>query len=326
MTVRGGQADGPFAVLVFSKTAKYRHKCIPVGNTALVELGQTHGFSVEVTEDANAFTADNLKRFAVVVFHNTTGDVLDEAQEDVFEAYIQGGGGFAGIHAATDTEYDWPWYNELVGGYFAGHPKVQPARHELIDGDHPSTAHLEDRFVRTDEWYNFKKYNENVSVLLELDETTYKGGKMGDFHPIAWYHDFDGGRAWYTGGGHTNESVFRARLPPAHPGRNFLGGGGARCRRRASSSPQTPSRSERAAGGFAPVGPGARAARTAGRRSCSVKKDDACGAATPAARWVRKALTHPTKTRRKWIVIAEPADVLAERPLGIRRFAVSRPA
>ena len=200
------RADAPFAVLVFSKTAGYRHKCIAVGNTTLVELGQKHGFKVEVTEDANAFAADNLKRFAVVVFHNTTGDVLDEAQEDVFERYIQGGGGFAGIHAATDTEYDWPWYNELVGAYFAGHPKVQPARHGLIDGDHPSTEHLEDSFVRTDEWYNFKKYNDKVNVLLQLDESTYRGGKMGDFHPIAWYHDFDGGRAWYTGGGHTKKA------------------------------------------------------------------------------------------------------------------------
>ena len=200
------QADAPFAVLVFSKTAKYRHKCIPVGNTALVELGQTHGFSVEVTEDANAFTEDNLKRFAVVVFHNTTGDVLDETQEDVFEAYIQGGGGFAGIHAATDTEYDWPWYNELVGAYFAGHPKVQPAQLHLVNGVHPSTEHLENTFERTDEWYNFKQYNDGVEVLLEVDESTYRGGKMGDFHPIAWFHEFDGGRAWYTGGGHTKKA------------------------------------------------------------------------------------------------------------------------
>ena len=209
-------AQEPFAVLVFSKTAKYRHKCIPVGNTMLVELGQAHGFVTEVTEDANAFTDDNLKRFAVVVFHNTTGDVLDEAQEDAFERYIQAGGGFAGVHAATDTEYDWPWYNQLVGGYFAGHPKVQPARHDVVDGDHPSTEHFEPSFVRTDEWYNFKQYNDGVSVLLTLDESTYKGGKMGDFHPIAWYHHFDGGRAWYTGGGHTKaafaEPAFRQHV------------------------------------------------------------------------------------------------------------------
>jgi len=209
-------AAEPFDVLVFSKTAGFRHGSIPAGNTMLVELGQTHGFSVEVTEDAKAFTDANLKRFAVVVFHNTTGDVLDEAQEDVFERYIQAGGGFAGIHAATDTEYDWPWYNELVGGYFAGHPAVQPARHDVVDGDHPSTQHFPATFERTDEWYNFKQYNDGVSVLLTLDETTYEGGGMGDFHPIAWYHDFDGGRAWYTGGGHTkaafSEPEFRQHV------------------------------------------------------------------------------------------------------------------
>ncbi len=210
---------GPFSVLVFSKTAKYRHKSIPAGNTMLVELGQAHGFSVEVTEDAKAFTDDNLKRFAVVVFHNTTGDVLDEMQEDVFERFIQAGGGFAGVHAATDTEYDWPWYNQLVGAYFAGHPKVQPARHDVVDGDHPSTQHLPPSFNRTDEWYDFKKYNDEVNVLLTLDETSYNAKKksaMGDFHPIAWYHAFDGGRAWYTGGGHTkaafSEPAFRQHV------------------------------------------------------------------------------------------------------------------
>ena len=204
----GDHADvEPFRVLVFSKTAAFRHKwCIPDGIQMIHDFGEEHGFDVDDTEDSTLFTDENLAQYAVVVFNNTTGDVLDEAQEDAFERFIRAGGGYVGIHAATDTEYDWPWYNELVGGYFAGHPKTQPAKHDVVDGDHPSTEHLEPTFVRTDEWYNFKSYNDGVNVLLTIDESSYEGGQMGEVHPIAWYHDFDGGRAWYTGGGHTSEA------------------------------------------------------------------------------------------------------------------------
>ena len=111
-----------------------------------------------------------------------------------------------GVHAATDTEYEWPWYGELVGVYFKSHPKQQKAKIDVVDKNHPSTLHLNDTWMHFDEWYNYKNINPNIKVLMKLDESSYAGGENGDYHPIAWYHEFDGGRAFYTGLGHTNES------------------------------------------------------------------------------------------------------------------------
>ncbi|MDA0671799.1 MAG: ThuA domain-containing protein [Bacteroidetes bacterium] len=196
-----------FDVLVFSKTAGYRHASIEEGIEAIRQLGLDNGFNVDATEDASAFTAENLQNYAAVIFLSTTGDVLNLEQQSAFEAYIQQGGGFVGIHAASDTEYSWPWYGELVGAYFDSHPEIQQATIEVADRVHPSTSHLPEYWIRTDEWYN---YNENprgdVHVLATLDESTYSGGSMGHDHPIAWMHEFEGGRSWYTGGGHTEES------------------------------------------------------------------------------------------------------------------------
>lgn len=200
-------ADDPaFAVLVFSKTAGFRHGSIPAGIAAVEKLGKKHGFAVEKTEDASKFTPEWVKQFDAVIFLNTTGDVFNDEQQKVFEQYIQQGGGYVGIHAASDTEYDWPWYGKLVGAYFSGHPRVQKATIDVVDNTHISTKHLSAKWERTDEWYNFHSPPKNVTVLMKLDESSYEGGTNGDNHPIAWYHEFDGGRAFYTGGGHTNES------------------------------------------------------------------------------------------------------------------------
>lgn len=111
-----------FSALVFSKTAAFRHGSIPAGIAAIQELGEENGFEVTATEDAGAFTAENLAQYDVVIWLSTTGDVLNDQQQAAFEDYIQNGGGYAGIHAASDTEYQWPWYGELVGAYFASHP------------------------------------------------------------------------------------------------------------------------------------------------------------------------------------------------------------
>ena len=130
-------------VLVFSKTAGYRHSSIETGIAAVQKLGRENGFAVDATEDAGAFTERNLKRFRAVVFLNTTGDVLDARQQDAFERYIQAGGGWVGIHSATDTEYDWPWYGRLAGAYFESHPNnpnVRKGTFRVLDKDHPSTA------------------------------------------------------------------------------------------------------------------------------------------------------------------------------------------
>ena len=193
-------------VLVFSKTAGYRHSSITNGIAAIRKLGQEHGFAVDTSEDAGAFTQKNLSRYSTVVFLNTTGDVLDGAQQDVFERYIQAGGGYVGVHSATDTEYKWSWYGRLAGAYFNGHPNnpnVRTGSYRVLDTTHVSTHGMPAHFDREDEFYNFKTIDPTIHVLVEIDERSYEGGTNGAHHPMSWYHDFDGGRAWYTNMGHT---------------------------------------------------------------------------------------------------------------------------
>ncbi|MGM1062804.1 carbohydrate-binding protein [Saccharothrix sp. Mg75] len=204
-------------LLVFSKTAGFRHGSIPAGIAAVTELGAAGGFTVEATEDAGAFTDANLARFDAVVWLSTTGDVLDEAQQQAFERFVEGGGGYAGVHAAADTEYSWPWYGELVGSYFRSHPPVQRAEVEVEDHDHPSTAHLPETWTRTDEWYSYRSNPRTaVKVLAALDETSYAPTDPSGDHPISWCHTPGEGRSWYTGMGHTEESyadpAFRQHL------------------------------------------------------------------------------------------------------------------
>ena len=200
--------DGDPKVLVFSKTLGFKHASIPVGMEAIQKLGAENGFAVDTTWNAELFNEENLKQYSAIVFLSTTGNVLDAKQEAAFERYIQAGGGYVGVHAATDTEYDWGWYNKLVGAYFQSHPSGTPEADFIIkDNTHISTQMFTDSvWHRTDELYNYKKINPDVNVLMTLDESTYEGGENGDFHPFAWYHEFDGGRSFYTGGGHTNES------------------------------------------------------------------------------------------------------------------------
>ncbi len=197
-------------LLVFSKTGGFRHASIKDGKIALQKLAAEHNFSVDFTEDAAAFTDANLAHYNAVVFLLTTGKILDDNQKAAFERYIRAGGGYVGVHSASDTEYAWSWYGGLVGAYFDrihGHSKVVQATIHVIDRTHPSTMMLPLLWVRTDEWYNFASNPRGkVNVLMTIDESTYKGGTMGADHPIAWYHEYDGGRAWYTALGHTSES------------------------------------------------------------------------------------------------------------------------
>ncbi|MGG7464319.1 ThuA domain-containing protein [Plantibacter sp. YIM 135347] len=192
---------------MFSKTAGFRHGAIPAGIAAVEKLGLENDFSVDTTEDGSSFTEENLAQYDVVVWMSTTGDVLNEEQQAAFEKYIENGGGYAGVHAASDTEYDWPWYGELVGAYFSGHPQEQNATIKVEDHAHPASEFLNDTWDRYDEWYNFKTNPRNdVHVLMSLDEKSYTGGTMGIDHPTSWCQNYDGGRSWYTGGGHTDAS------------------------------------------------------------------------------------------------------------------------
>jgi type 1 glutamine amidotransferase len=197
-----------FKVLVFSKTAGFRHASIEPGIQALKKMAEKHQFEADFTEDASTFTEENLKKYQVVLFLNTTGDVFDDKQQNAFKNYIQKGGGFVGIHAATDTEYGWPWFGGLVGAYFLNHPNnpnVKPGKFEVLKENHWSTKHMPKTFMHTDEFYNFKDISSHIIPVLAIDEKSYTGGKHPDFHPMSWYHEYDGGKAFYTALGHTNE-------------------------------------------------------------------------------------------------------------------------
>ncbi len=195
-------------ILVFSKTNGWRHKSIPSGIAALKKMGLENNWHIDATEDSLQFNYENLKKYKTLVFVNTTGDILNSQQEQAFKRYINEGGGFVGIHSASDTEHDWPFYAQLIGGHFKSHPAQQTATLKVHkENNHPSIAHYGDSFQKFDEWYNFKKpVVSHVNVLLELDESSYTGERMGIKHPIAWYHHFEGGRIFFTGMGHTNET------------------------------------------------------------------------------------------------------------------------
>src|SRR6266487_2593902 len=199
-------------LLVFSKTGGFRHASIKDGKITLQKLATEHNVRVDFTEDASVFTDVNLAHYDAVIFLMTTGNILDDNQKAAFERYIRAGGGYVGVHSASDTEYAWSWYGGLMGAYFDrihGHSKVIQATIHVTDRSHPSTVMLPALWVRTDEWYNFATNPRGrVNVLMTIDERTYKGGTMGIDHPIAWYHEYDGGRAWYTALGHTSESYY----------------------------------------------------------------------------------------------------------------------
>jgi type 1 glutamine amidotransferase len=211
----------PYRVLLFTRTLGHRHDSIPAAIAALTELGPANGYVAEATEDPAAFTADNLARFRVIIFLMTTGDVLDDAGQTAFESWITAGGNYVGVHSASDTEYDWPFYGGLVGAYYKQHPGIQQAMVSVEVADHPATAGLPSPWARSDEWYDFQTNpRPNVTVLMTVDESTYIGGTMGADHPIAWVHSTTGGgRAFYTSMGHPIEAyadpLFRQHLAGA---------------------------------------------------------------------------------------------------------------
>ena len=213
-----------FSVLLFTKTADWHHDSVAAGVTAIQELGKLHDFKVFWTDDAKRHINDKeLAKYKVVIFLLTTGDILNDEQQAAFERYIRAGGGFVGIHSASDTEYDWEWYTKMVGYMFHIHPAVQTAVLKVEDYNFPGMDRFAKRFLATEEWYEFgPRKSDNLKFLLSVDEKTYKpaakwadkeGKGMGDFHPISWYHEYDGGRAFYTELGH---------LPATYSDANFM--------------------------------------------------------------------------------------------------------
>lgn len=195
------------SLLVCAKTNGYRHESIAAGKQALLRIAQNNGMTITFTEDSLYFSRERLAHINVIIFLHTSGDILDDPQQQAMEQFIASGGGFVGVHSASATEYDWPWYTDLLGNVFDQHPKVQPARLKLHDDTHAITDGLPAEWTTEDEWYNFQKpFDAKTKILITLDESSYEGGTMGEFHPISWHQTIGDSRSFYTALGHTAES------------------------------------------------------------------------------------------------------------------------
>ncbi|MBO9151770.1 ThuA domain-containing protein [Chitinophaga sp. GCM10012297] len=202
VSVHTSSAQQP-KILVFSKTeGGYRHTSIEAGKIMFINTAKQYGIAADTTEDATWFTPAKLSQYKTLVFLSTRGNVLDSTQQLALMDYIHTGGGFVGIHAATTTEYEWPWYNRLAGAWFDGHPEPQQALYRVTDKNFPATNHLPDTFRHYDEVYNFKSVQDSLHYLITVEENSYSGGKMGSPHPVCWYREFEGGRSFYIGLGH----------------------------------------------------------------------------------------------------------------------------
>jgi type 1 glutamine amidotransferase len=201
-----------FKVMVFTKTDGWHHKSQLEGVLALRKLAQKHFFELEWHEDASRINDKNLTQFDAIIFLSTTGNILSDEQQKSLEKFIQSGKGYVGVHSASDTEYDWPWYRKLVGRMFVIHPVNQTARVNVVNRNFPGVELMPDSFLWTDEFYQFSEPEvKGLNTILTVDETTYdpkadwgkiKGEGNGSFHPVSWYHEFDGGRSFYTALGH----------------------------------------------------------------------------------------------------------------------------
>lgn len=201
-----------FKVFLFTKTAGWHHESIHEGVAAIRKLAERNNFQVDWQENADFVTEKNLEKYQVIIFLNTTADILNEEQQKAVEKFIQSGKGFVGIHSASDTEYGWPWYTKMVGMMFKIHPEQQTAYLRVLDHNFPGMERFPKKLLWTDEWYEFSAAKStDLKFLVTVDEKTYNpnakwgdnvGKGMGDFHPISWYHPYDGGRAFYTALGH----------------------------------------------------------------------------------------------------------------------------
>jgi hypothetical protein len=203
-----------FKALLVTTTRGWHHESLHAGVLAIQQLGVKNYFDVVLFENPEGFTDKYVEQFKVIIFLNTTGDIFDTAQQKVMERFIQSGKGFVGIHSASDTEYDWEWYTKLVGRMFQIHPVIQTAKINIVDSLFPGVEGFTGNRLWTDEWYEFgPETTSGIKNILTIDESTYnpkvewahrnkKGVGMGKLHPVAWYHNYDGGRSFYTALGH----------------------------------------------------------------------------------------------------------------------------
>jgi uncharacterized protein len=211
-TTSVAQEKKQFNALLVTKTAGWHHESINEGVTAIKELATRNFFNVQWHQEGTAVTDKYLENFQVIIFLNTTGDIFKEDEQKAIEKFIKAGKGFVGIHSASDTEYGWDWYTKLVGRMFKIHPAIQTAKLRLTENKFSGLDQFTDGQFWTDEWYEFSpETTTDLKYILAVDESSYnakvqwgekKGEGMGSFHPVAWYHDYDGGRSFYTALGH----------------------------------------------------------------------------------------------------------------------------
>lgn len=196
-------SNNSYSVLVITETKGWVHDSIESGLKLIQNIGNKNNFNVYHSDNSSVITYKNLKEIKTIIFLNTTEEILTDVEQKVMESFIKSGKGFVGVHAAADTEYNWQWYGKLVGAYYRNHPEVMNGK--ILTINHKITNHLDSEWEIEDEWYNFDYVNYDINILLNLDEDSYIGGEHPDYHPITWYHEYDGGRSFYTGLGHTKE-------------------------------------------------------------------------------------------------------------------------
>lgn len=209
----------PLDYLLFTRTIGFRHASLQPAIDAFEALSRAESWTLTHSEDGASFSPDRLVRHDVVVLLNTTGNVLNPAQRESFEAFVARGGGVVAIHAPAVMDFDWPWYERLIGARFVSHPEPQRGTLIVEDGDHPAMRAIPQRWQVHEEWYDFvRSPRDHVHVLASVDERSYHGGRMGD-HPIIWCHEAVGGRSLYTGLGHDSalyaEPLFMEHLASA---------------------------------------------------------------------------------------------------------------
>ena len=196
-------SNNSYSVLVITETKGWVHDSIESGLKLIQNIGNKNNFNVYHSDNSSVITYKNLKEIKTIIFLNTTEEILTDVEQKVMESFIKSGKGFVGVHSAADTEYNWQWYGKLVGAYYRNHPEVMNGK--ILTINHKITNHLDSEWEIEDEWYNFDYVNYDINILLNLDEDSYIGGEHPDYHPITWYHEYDGGRSFYTGLGHTKE-------------------------------------------------------------------------------------------------------------------------
>jgi len=218
----GAKARGRVLVYTKNQVGKglFVHDNIKASSEALKKLGEENNFGVDVSDNPGDFNEANLKRYKVLVFDNTNNEIFEnEEQKAALQKYVHGGGGVVAIHSASGSMRQWPWFWNLLGGKFKRHAKMQTFTLHVKDSNHPSTAHLPETFEWTDEFYFLDHMSEDLHVLLVGDLANLNDPgkeeyvtKSGNEWPLAWYHTFEGGRAFYTTLGHKQEHYSDPKL------------------------------------------------------------------------------------------------------------------